>query len=92
MAIRTINKMNTKDEGISNPVNCPSCGVNTGMRLFSTVDTSLAALIAKEDKNLAFAVCPRCSAVFSLSKNYFRERTMGTAVIMTESDLEPMKR
>lgn len=87
MAINTINKMYTRDDGLSNPVDCPECSHNVAMRLFSTVDTSIGAIISKGDKNIAIAVCPRCAAVFSLAKNFVAERSAGTTVIMTESDL-----
>lgn len=87
MAINTINKMYTRDDGLSNPVDCPECSHNVAMRLFSTVDTSVAALISKEDKNIAVAVCPRCASVFAVNKNFYREKDSGTAVIMTSDDL-----
>ena len=87
MAIKTINKVHANDDGLSNPVNCPVCSMNVAMRLFSAVDTSIVAHISKEDKDIAVAVCPRCASVFEVNKNYFAERSAGTSVIMTESDL-----
>ena len=57
------------------------------MRLFSTEDKSNVAKIAKEDKNIAIAVCPRCASVFSLSKNYLKEKNAGTYVTITKEDL-----
>ena len=53
MAIKTINKITTNDEGTSSPVNCPVCSKNVAMRLFSTEDKSNVAKISKEDKNIA---------------------------------------
>ncbi len=87
MAIKTINKISTTDEGTSSPVNCPVCGINVAMRLFSTEDKSTAAKIVKDDKNIAIAVCPRCAAVFSLNKNYLKEKNAGTFVTITKEDL-----
>lgn len=92
MAINTINRAYTNDEGISNPVICPSCGKTVGMRLFTTFDVSLVGIISKEDKNVNFAVCPLCSSVFSVATNYAKERASGTSVIMTENDLTPINR
>ncbi len=92
MAISTINKAHTNDEGISNPVICPKCDKTAGMRLFTVVDTSLIAKISKEDKNVYFAVCPHCNSLFSVAKNYARERAADTTVIMTESDLTSLER
>lgn len=92
MAINTINRAFTNDEGISNPVICPSCGKTVGMRLFNTIDVSIVGMISKEDKNVNIAVCPLCSSVFSVAKNYANERAAGTTVIMTEDDLLPLNR
>ncbi len=92
MAISTINKAHTNDEGISNPVICPKCDKTVGMRLFTAVDTSVVAKLSTEDKNVNFAVCPLCSGVFAVAENYARERASGTTVIMTESDLTPLHR
>ena len=87
MAIKTINKISTTDEGTSSPVNCPVCSKNVAMRLFSTEDKSSVAKIAKDDKNIAIAVCPACAAVFSLNKNYLKEKNAGTFVTITKEDL-----
>lgn len=92
MAINTINKAYTNDDGISNPVICPNCGKTVGMRLFTSLDVSIVGIISKQDKNLPFAVCPLCSSVFSVAKNYANERAVGTTVIMTENDLTPLER
>lgn len=90
MAIKTINKAYAKDEGFCEPVDCPECGKNVAMRLFSTLDLSTPALISKEDKNLSFAVCPSCASVFSVNKNYLKEKQSGTFVFMTKEDLKLM--
>ena len=87
MAIKTINKISTTDEGTSSPVNCPECGKNVAMRLFSTEDKSNVAKISKEDKNIAVAVCPACASVFALNKNYLKEKNAGTFVTITKEDL-----
>lgn len=92
MAINTINRAFTNDEGISNPVICPECKKTVGMRLFTALDVSIVGMISKEDKNVNFAVCPLCSCVFSVAKNYANERASGTTVIMTEKDLSPLNR
>ena len=42
----------------------------------------------KEDKNLAVAVCPNCSTVYSVSKNYMNEKANGTFVTITRDDLK----
>ena len=88
MAIRTINKLNTKDEGFSENICCPVCEKNVSMRLFTTKDYSLIAAISKEDKNLAIAVCPSCGTVYSVNKNYLKEKANGTFVVMTKEDLK----
>ena len=87
MALKTINKISTNDEGTSSPVVCPECGINVAMRLFSTEDKSPVAKISKDDKNIAIAVCPRCAAVFALNKNYLKEKNSGTFVTVTKEDL-----
>ena len=87
MAIKTINKISTTDEGTSSPVDCPACGKNAAMRLFSTEDKSPVAKISADDKNLAIAVCPYCATVFSLNKNYLKEKNSGTFVTITKEDL-----
>lgn len=90
MAIKTVNKIFSKDDGFAEPVDCPECDKNVSMRLFSTVDLSAVAMISKEDKNLAFAVCPNCASVFSVNKNYLKEKKAGTFVFMTKEDLKLM--
>ncbi len=87
MAIKTINKISTTDEGCSSPVDCPVCNKNVAMRLFTTEDKSQVAKISAEDKNLAIAVCPLCATVFSLNKNYLKEKNSGTYVTITKEDL-----
>lgn len=87
MAIKTRDKISTKDEGNTNNVICPACNENVSMRLFTTKDTTLVAKIKGEDKNIYISVCPNCASVFSVNTNYLRERASGTAVFLTESDL-----
>ena len=88
MAISTINKLNTTDEGFSENICCPVCEKNVSLRLFSTKDTTIFAKISKEDKDLAIAVCPNCSTVFSVNKNYMNEKANGTFVTITKEDLK----
>lgn len=88
MAIRTINKLSSRDDGFSENIACPVCGKNVSMRLFSTIDASILAIIAKDDKNLSIAVCPACSTVYSVNKNYINEKNSGTFVTMTKEDLK----
>jgi len=88
MAISTVNKLNTTDEGFSENICCPVCEKNVSLRLFSTEDTTIFAKIAKDDKDLAIAVCPNCSTVFSVNKNYMNEKRNGTFVTITKEDLK----
>ena len=90
MAIRTINKLNTTDEGFSENICCPVCEKNVSLRLFTTEDKTVFAKLSKEDKNLAIAVCPCCSTVFSVNKNYMNEKSNGTFVTITKEDLKVM--
>ena len=88
MAINTINKLNTTDEGFSENICCPVCEKNVSLRLFSTTDPTIFAKIAKEDKDLSIGVCPTCSTVFSVNKNYMTEKRNGTFVTITKEDLK----
>lgn len=90
MAIRTINKLSATDEGFSESICCPVCEKSVSLRLFSTEDTSIIAKLAKDDKDLAVAVCPCCSTVFSVNKNYMNEKRNGTFVTITKEDLKIM--
>lgn len=90
MAIKTINKALASDEGTSSPVDCPECERNVAMRLFEVLDLSAVAILSKDDKNIAFAVCPNCASVFSLNKNYLKEKNAGTFVTITKEDLKLM--
>lgn len=87
MAIKTYDKISTKDEGNTDNVVCSACKELVSMRLFSTKDTTAVARIKGEDKNLAVAVCPNCASVFEINKNYLREKKAGTTVYFTENDL-----
>lgn len=88
MAIKTINKLSTRDDGMSENILCPVCEKNVSMRLFATEDTTIFAKIARDDKDLNIAVCPNCSTVFSVNKNYINEKNAGTFVTMTKEDLK----
>lgn len=87
MAIKTYDKISTKDEGNTDNVVCPVCNEEVSMRLFSTKDHTAVALIKGEDKNISIAVCPNCASVFSVNKNYLKEKNSGTTVFFTENDL-----
>ncbi len=91
MAIKTRDKISTKDEGNTNNVTCPACNELVSMRLFTTKDTTLVAKIKGEDKNIYISVCPNCASVFSVNTNYLKERERGTTVFLTESDLTLMR-
>lgn len=88
MAIKTINKLITTDEGFSENISCPVCEKEVCLRLFTTKDTTIFAKLSKEDKNLAVAVCPNCSTVYSVNKNYMNEKANGTFVTITRDDLK----
>lgn len=88
MAIKTINKLNTRDDGMSENISCPVCNKDVCMRLFATIDPTVFAKIARDDKDLNIAVCPNCSTVFSVNKNYINEKNSGTFVTMTKEDLK----
>lgn len=88
MAIKTINRLNTTDEGFSESICCPVCGKSVSLRLFTTEDTTIFAKLARDDKDLAIAVCPSCSTVYSVNKNYMNEKANGTFVTITKEDLK----
>lgn len=87
MAVPTINKGYTKDNGETEGILCPNCKKPVNMRLFTTTDSSVISKIIKKDGDVNIAVCPQCATVFSLAENYVRERNSGTTVFITESDL-----
>ena len=90
MAVSTINKGYTKDMGETEGIICPVCKKAVNLRIFTTTDTSVISKITKKDGDVHIAVCPLCASVFSLSKNYVKERNNGTTVFITESDLTLM--
>ena len=92
MAIRTINKLSSRDDGFSENIVCPVCGKNVSMKLFTTIDSGLVAKIAKDDKDLSIAVCPYCSTVYSVNKKYINEKNSGTFVTLTKEDLKIITR
>lgn len=87
MAIRTFDKISTKDEGNTDNVVCKVCNELVSMRLFSTMDYTPVALFKGEDKNRYIAVCPNCAAVYDINKNYLKEKNSGTTVFFTGNDL-----
>ncbi len=88
MAISTINKGYTKDNGKSEGIVCPECKKAVNLHLFSTTDTSVVAMLKNKKGDSNIAVCPNCAAIFSVADNYMKEKTAGTTVFITESDLE----
>ncbi len=90
MAIKTINKALAKDKGFTDPVDCPVCNKNVALRLIEVADYSVIGMLSKDDKNIAIAVCPNCASVFSVNKNYLKEKDAGTFVFMTKEDLKIM--
>ncbi|MBE6772622.1 MAG: hypothetical protein IJN68_04805 [Clostridia bacterium] len=88
MAIKTINKLSSRDDGFSESIACPVCEKEVCLRLFTTLDTTIFAKLAKEDKDLSIAVCPNCSTVYSVNKNYINEKNAGTFVTITKEDLK----
>lgn len=88
MAIRTVNKLNLRDDGFSESICCPTCNKEVSLRLFAALDTTIFAKIAKDDKDRYIAVCPNCSTVYSVNKNYITEKNAGTFVTITKEDLK----
>lgn len=92
MAIKTMEKLITKDSGSANEIKCPACGETVSFRLFENIDLSLLNIVLKKENESAFAVCPKCAAVFGVNSNYIKERNNGTAVFLTESDLSKLEK
>lgn len=88
MAIKTINKLDTRDDGFSENIACPVCEKEVCLKLYSTLDSTIFAKLSKEDKDLSIAVCPACSTVYSVNKNYINEKNSGTFVTITKEDLK----
>ncbi len=91
MAIKTGEKLITKNHGKSNLVVCPDCGKEVNFSLFENIDLSSVALFLKK-KSGCFAVCPQCAGVFGVNENFIHEKERGTACAMTQSDLEKLKK
>ena len=91
MAISNINKSVCKAKGETNLLHCPSCKNEVHLQIFSTEDKSIFSKVLKISSDLVFAVCPQCSAVFSLSPSYIDAFEMGNTVFADESDLIPLK-
>lgn len=87
MAIKTFDKVYTKDHGLSNEITCPVCSVRTAVKLFENTDVSPTAMFLKKDLHTFFAVCPKCASVFSVNPDYMKAKLDGTTCLMTESDL-----
>ena len=74
MAIRSFDKISTKDEGNTENVLCKSCGETVSFRVFTTHDFSPVALLKPDGKNLTLAVCPNCASIYSINENYLKEK------------------
>ncbi|MGN1417866.1 MAG: hypothetical protein ACI4W6_00890 [Acutalibacteraceae bacterium] len=92
MAIKTINRVFSKDNGSTNEVVCPVCEKSVCMRLFENIDASAVTYFLKKDTNTDFAVCPNCASVFSVNENYIRQRQLGTTCYLTADDLTVIKK
>lgn len=90
MAVHSSENLITKSHGKSNRIVCPACKKEVEFSLFENIDLSLVAALLKKE-NGCFAVCPECAKVFSVNKNYIKEKESGTLCVMTESDLEELK-
>lgn len=86
VAIKSIEKLLTKDLGLTNEVVCPVCKNKTELRLFESCDYSAVSVLLKKE-NLNFAVCPNCSSVFAVNSNYVKEKQNGTFCVLDENDL-----
>lgn len=88
MAIKTVNKLSSRDDGFSENIACPECKKEVCLRLFTTIDKTVFAKLSGADKDLSIAVCPNCSTVYSVNKNYISEKNAGTFVTITKEDLK----
>lgn len=87
MAIRSFENLKTDDLGETNSVVCPLCGNDGPLRLFRNQDASALNLLLKKEAQ-GFAVCPKCSAVFSVNPNYIEQRSIGTYCTLDQNDLK----
>lgn len=92
MSIGNINKSVCDDRGETNAIHCPACGKEIKLKLYSVNDKSLFAAVMKKSSALTFAVCPSCSAVYSVKDNYISAREAGNTVFLDENDITPLKR
>lgn len=86
MAIKSIEKLSTKDLGLTNEVVCPVCKNKAELRLFENSDYSAIAVFLKKE-NQSFAVCGKCSSVFAVNPNFVKEKQSGTYCVLDENDL-----
>ena len=87
MAIRSFENLQTNDLGETDLIVCPVCGNYASLRLFQNIDKSMISLLhSKENEN--FAVCAKCSSVFSVNPNYVNQKQAGTFCMLTDDDLK----
>lgn len=89
MAIRSFENLQTNDLGETDLINCPLCGNYGSLRLFQNIDKSVVSLLHGRESE-SFAVCPKCSSVFSVNPNYVHQKQIGTFCVLTKEDLEIM--
>ena len=87
MAIKTFDKVYTKDHGFSNEITCPVCSDSVAVKLFENTDVSPTAVILKKELHTFFAVCPKCASVFSVNPDYMKAKLDGMTCSLTASDL-----
>lgn len=87
MAISFFDKTYFKSHGLSNKVICPECHKTVELSLFESLDVSAVNLILGKEASEYFAVCPKCSGIFSVNSAYMKEKENGTFCIMTADDL-----
>ena len=87
MAIKSIENLKTEDLGETNSLVCPQCQNEGPLRLFRNEDDSALNMLLKKEPE-GFAVCPHCSAVFSLNPNYLYQKSIGTLCTLEQCDLK----
>lgn len=87
MAIKNINKPIFTQYGEGDALTCPQCAKKVNMSIFENVNAPFDTFILGKKETDYFAVCPACAATFGVRADYIKERSSGTTVYMTESDL-----
>ena len=92
MAISFFDKTYFKSHGLSNKVVCPVCKNEAELSLFESLDVSALNLFLGKEASEYFAVCPKCSGIFSVNPVFMKEREKGTFCIITSDDLTALKK